>query len=44
VIICDTKMGKGVPFLETREKTHFIRVEEHEWELALRNLEEGKNQ
>jgi transketolase len=44
VIICDTKMGKGVPFLETREKTHFIRVEEHEWDLALRNLEEGKNQ
>ena len=43
VIICDTRMGKGVPFLETREKTHFIRVEEHEWELALSNLEEGKN-
>ena len=44
VIICDTKMGKGVPFLETREKNHFIRVEEHEWDLALNNLEEGKNQ
>ncbi|MBO0369573.1 transketolase [Pseudomonas putida] len=44
VIICDTKMGKGVPFLETREKTHFIRVEEHEWDLALNNLEEGKHQ
>ncbi len=44
VIICDTKMGKGVPFLETREKTHFIRVEEHEWDLALSNLEEGKDQ
>ncbi|RRV10627.1 transketolase [Pseudomonas sp. v388] len=42
VIICDTRMGKGVPFLESREKTHFIRVEEHEWELALNNLEEGK--
>lgn len=42
VIICDTKMGKGVPFLEAREKTHFIRVEEHEWALALNNLEEGK--
>ena len=27
VIICDTMMGKGVPFLEQREKTHFIRVE-----------------
>ena len=44
VIICDTKMGKGVPFLEAREKTHFIRVEEHEWDLALNNLEEGKHQ
>lgn len=42
VIICDTKMGKGVPFLETREKAHFIRVDEHEWDLALNNLEEGK--
>lgn len=43
VIICDTRMGKGVPFLENREKTHFIRVEEHEWDLALDNLEQGKN-
>jgi transketolase len=43
VIICDTRMGKGVPFLENREKTHFIRVEEHEWDLALNNLEEGKH-
>ena len=42
VIICDTKMGKGVAFLETREKTHFIRVDEHEWDVALNNLEEGK--
>ncbi|PHN17112.1 transketolase [Pseudomonas sp. ICMP 561] len=42
VIICDTKMGKGVSFLETREKTHFIRVDEHEWDVALNNLEEGK--
>ncbi|KPX51790.1 transketolase [Pseudomonas amygdali] len=42
VIICDTKMGKGVPFLETREKTHFIRVDEHEWDVALNNLDEGK--
>jgi len=42
VIICDTTMGKGVPFLETREKTHFIRVDEHEWDVALNTLEEGK--
>lgn len=43
VIICDTKMGKGVSFLEIREKNHFIRVDEHEWDVALNTLEEGKN-
>ena len=42
VIICDTKMGKGVPFLENREKTHFIRVDENEWDLALDNLQLGR--
>ncbi len=42
VIICDTKMGKGVDFLETREKTHFIRVDENEWDLALENLQLGR--
>ncbi|BAP45621.1 transketolase [Pseudomonas sp. 21LCFQ02] len=43
VIICDTRMGKGVPFLESREKTHFIRVDEHEWDIALQNLDAGSN-
>ncbi|WP_367237318.1 transketolase [Pseudomonas sp. Rh2] len=43
VIICDTKMGKGVDFLESREKTHFIRVDENEWDLALKNLKVGRN-
>lgn len=42
IIIADTLMGKGVPFLEAREKNHFIRVEAHEWQLALAALEEGK--
>ncbi|MEQ9724520.1 transketolase [Pseudomonas sp. WHRI 8822A] len=41
VIICDTRMGKGVPFLENREKTHFIRVDESEWDLALDMLDAG---
>ena len=27
VILFDTLMGNGVPFLEAREKNHFIRVE-----------------
>ena len=39
IVICDTLMGKGVPFLERREKTHFIRVEPQEWELALAELD-----
>jgi transketolase len=43
VIICDTKMAKGVPFLERREKTHFLRVEPHEWELALKVLDERRH-
>ena len=42
VIICDTRMGKGVPFLETREKTHFIRVDADEWDKALTALEQGE--
>ncbi|MDG9886039.1 transketolase [Pseudomonas putida CSV86] len=41
VIICDTRMGKGVPFLENRDKTHFIRVDENEWALALEALDAG---
>jgi transketolase len=39
VIICDTKMAKGVSFLETREKAHFIRVEADEWQKALEELD-----
>jgi transketolase len=42
VIICDTLMGKGVPFLESRDKTHFIRVDPEEWDLALAQLSEGR--
>lgn len=42
VVICDTLMGKGIPFLEQREKTHFIRVEPAEWQQALDILEAGR--
>jgi transketolase len=35
VILFDTLMGKGVDFLEVREKNHFIRVEAEEWQAAL---------
>jgi transketolase len=34
VVICDTRIGSGVPFLETREKAHFMRIDENEWALA----------
>jgi len=39
VILCDTLMGKGVPFLEQREKNHFIRVDPPEWQQALSILD-----
>lgn len=42
IIVADTRMGRGVPFLEAREKNHFIRVESHEWQLALQALDEGR--
>lgn len=42
VILCDTLMGKGVPFLETREKNHFIRVDPPEWQEALAVLDAVK--
>ena len=41
IIICDTRMAKGVPFLEAREKSHFIRVEQNEWAQALDALDAG---
>ncbi|HCR97338.1 MULTISPECIES: transketolase [Halomonas] len=40
VIICDTLMGRGVPFLEKRDKNHFIRVDENEWSVALKELDD----
>ncbi len=42
IIICDTKMGKGVPFLEERERNHFLRVEPHEWQKAIQILATGR--
>jgi len=42
VIICDTTMAKGVPFLEKREMTHFLRVDPHEWTDALEILDAGR--
>ena len=42
VILFDTQMGKGVPFLEAREKNHFVRVDPDEWQLAIAQLGKGQ--
>ena len=42
VILFDTLMGKGVPFLEQREKNHFIRVDPPEWQQALGILDQSQ--
>ena len=42
IIICDTKMAKGEPFLEQREMTHFLRVDEGEWDKALEVLDANR--
>ena len=44
VILFDTLMGKGVPFLEQREKNHFIRVDPPEWQLALQLLDASQGE
>ena len=41
VIVCDTKVGRGVPLLETREKSHFMRIDEHEWAICREQLIAG---
>jgi transketolase len=41
VIVCDTRIGCGVPLLEQREKAHFMRVETHEWQVARDQLDES---
>ncbi len=40
-LVCYTLMGKGVHFIEQRPKAHFVRIDPHEWELALRQLEDS---
>jgi transketolase len=42
VILFNTLMGKGVPFLETRDKNHFIRVDPPEWQQAIAILDQNQ--
>jgi transketolase len=44
VILFDTLMGKGVPFLEKREKNHFIRVDPPEWRQAIAILDQSQTE
>ncbi|MDE2604897.1 MAG: transketolase [Burkholderiales bacterium] len=44
VILFDTLMGKGVPFLEARDKNHFIRVDPPEWQQAIEVLDQLQNE
>jgi transketolase len=34
VILCDTRIGRGVPMLEQREKAHFMRIDADEWQIC----------
>ncbi|GAA0472162.1 transketolase [Streptomyces olivaceiscleroticus] len=43
VLVCDTRIGRGVPLLETREKAHFMRVEQHEWQVARDQLAQNRH-
>jgi transketolase len=41
VILCDTRVGRGVPLLENREKAHFMRIDADEWQICRDQLTEG---
>jgi transketolase len=34
VVLCDTKIGRGVPLLENRTKAHFMRIDADEWQIC----------
>ena len=39
VILYESLMGKGVSFLEARERNHFLRVDEAEWQRAIDEID-----
>ena len=41
VLVCETRVGKGVAFLEERERAHFMRVDSHEWARAIDEVRRG---
>ncbi|MFV0428927.1 MAG: transketolase [Arachnia sp.] len=42
-LVVRTKLAKGVDFLESREKLHFMKVAPHEWQLAQDKLKETRH-
>ena len=38
-LICRTTLGRGVPLIERRERNHFVRVGDDEWDAVARDLE-----
>lgn len=38
-IVCRTTLGRGVPLIERRERNHFVRVGDDEWDAVARELE-----
>ncbi|HET9871719.1 MAG TPA: transketolase [Propionibacteriaceae bacterium] len=41
IVLCDTKVGCGVPLLENRTKAHFMRIDEDEWQTCREQLTLG---
>jgi len=41
MILCDTRIGQGIPRLETREKLHFMKIAADEWDLCRAELTAG---
>ena len=41
VVLCDTRIGCGVPLLETRTKAHFMRIDPNEWQTCREQLTLG---
>ncbi len=41
VLLCDTRVGRGVPLLEDREKAHFMRIDADEWQTCREQLTAG---
>jgi transketolase len=40
-LVCHTQLGYGVPLIMQRERAHFVRVDDDEWEQAMAELEAG---